>query len=76
MPLLDVKEVQAQAEKEIREDAMEDAMEHAKDKLKDLYLKQEKAQLVLRNIQREIDSYLKEVSELTVYEAAGVNTGK
>ena len=69
MPLIDVKTIQAEAKKELAEEAMK----KAKEKLKDLYQRREKADLCLRNIDREIESYLNEVAELTVYESAGVD---
>lgn len=69
MSLIDVKTLQEEARKEIADEATK----IAKDKLKDLYQKREKAQLVVRNIDREIDSYLNEVSELATYEKAGVD---
>jgi hypothetical protein len=71
MTLIDVKAVQEQARKEISEEVTKKAVE----KLKDLYSRREKAQLVLKNIEREIDGYLAEITELTVYESAGVDTG-
>lgn len=72
MALIDIKAVQTQAKKEIVEEAMKGATE----KLKELYRRKEKAVLVLKNVDREIDSYLSEVSELTIYESAGVDTDK
>ena len=71
MALIDVKGIQAQARKEIAEERSKQAVE----RLKDLYGKKEKASLVLRNIDREIDNYLAEVSDLTTYESAGVDIG-
>lgn len=71
MSLIDVKEVQALAKKEIAEETAKAAVT----KLKELYRQRERAALVLKNIDREIEAYLKDVSELTVYEAAGVDTG-
>lgn len=70
MPLIDAKAVQDKAKQEIAEEAVKDATS----KLKELYRKQEKARLVLKNIDREIQSYLEEMSELSVYESAGVDT--
>lgn len=72
MPLLDVKEVQAQAQKENREEAMS----AAKERLKELYRRKEKADLVVKNTDKDIARYLQEISELVVYEAAGVDTSK
>lgn len=70
MTLIDVKAIQDAARKEIAEETTKAAVA----KLKELYARKEKAALVLRNIEREIDSYLADVSELTVYAAAGINT--
>lgn len=67
--LIDVKALQEEARKEL----CQEAMKRAKDKLKLLYQTREKAALSLKNIDREIESYLSEVSELTTYEAAGVD---
>lgn len=72
MSLIDVKGIQEAARKEIAEETTKQAVA----KLKELYAKKEKAALVLRNIDREIDSYLAEVSELTVYAAAGIEVVK
>lgn len=57
-----------------KEELQEEATKQAKEKLKGLYLKKEKAALVLKNIDREIESYLSQVEELTTYAAAGVTT--
>jgi hypothetical protein len=70
MALIDVKTIQDGVRKEL----CEDATKKAKEKLKTLYQTREKAQLALRNIDRKIESYLNEVSELATYEAAGVDT--
>lgn len=72
MTLIDVKTIQAEARKEL----VEEATKKAKEKLKELYQRREKAELCLKNIDREIASYLEEVSELSTYEAAGVDTSK
>ena len=72
MTLVDVKAIQETARKEIVEEASKTAVE----KLKELYRKKEKAALVLKNIDREIDSYLADVTELVTYEQAGVDTNK
>lgn len=69
MALLDVKEIQAQA----RQEMQEEAAKAAKERLKSLYQTREKAALALKNVDRQIDAYLNEVSELTTYEAAGVD---
>jgi hypothetical protein len=68
MILIDVKGIKEAARKEIAEEAAKQAVE----KLKELYRKKEKAALVLRNIDREIDSYLEDISENITYEDAGV----
>jgi ABC-type enterochelin transport system substrate-binding protein len=70
--LIDVKTIQETARKEI----VEEATKRATEKLKELYGKLEKAKLVVRNIEREIDAYLNEVSDLSVYEAAGVDVSE
>jgi hypothetical protein len=69
MALIDVKAIQDAAKKEIAEETTKVAVT----KLKELYARKEKATLVLRNIDREIEQYLADVSELTVYAAAGVS---
>jgi hypothetical protein len=69
MSLIDVKQIQAEAKKELAEEQTK----RAKEKLKELYQRREKAQLCLKNIDREIESYLNEVAELAVYESAGVD---
>lgn len=69
MPLIDTKRLQAEAQEEINKEAGI----AAKNQLKELYRKREKAVLVLKNIDREIDSYLAQVAEMTTYEAAGVD---
>ena len=67
--LVDVKKIQLEARKELCEEANEKAIA----RLKTLYQTREKAALALKNIDREIESYLNEVSELATYEAAGVD---
>lgn len=69
MPLIDVKEIQEQARKELCQEATDSATR----KLKQLYATLEKARLTVRNVEREIESYLNEVSELATYESAGVD---
>lgn len=69
MPLIDATAVQ----KEAKEELAKERMKQAKEKLKELYVKEEKASLVLKNIRKEIDSYINEMAELTTYEAAGVD---
>lgn len=69
MSLIDVKAIQDQARKEIQQEVSETAVE----KLKELYRKKEKAQLVVKNIDREIESYLNDVGENVVYASAGVD---
>lgn len=73
MVLIDVKAIQENARKELCEEATEKAV----GKLKELYQTREKAQLALKNIDRQIETYLSEVSELATYGAAGIDvTGK
>lgn len=67
--MIDVKEVQKKAKAEIAEQATKIAV----NRLKELYEKLEKSQLVTRNIQREIDSYLADIKDMTTYESAGVD---
>lgn len=70
MPLIDATAVQ----KEAKEELAKERMKQAKERLKELYVKEEKAALVVKNIRKEIDSYISEMAELTTYEAAGVDT--
>lgn len=72
MALIDIKKIESEAKKQICEEATTVAVQ----KLKELYLKRDKASLVLANVEREIRMYLEEVSEISVYEAAGVDTTK
>lgn len=72
MALIDIKGIQAQAKKEIVEETSKKAIE----KLKELYRQQEKARLVLKNLDREIAGYLSEVADNVTYEDAGVDTTK
>ena len=72
MALIDIKEI----EKIARNEVVEEAKKVAVCKLKELYQKKEKATLVVKNIEREIQSYLNEVSDLTIYESAGIDTSK
>jgi phosphopantetheine adenylyltransferase len=69
MPLIDATAVQ----KEAKDELAKERMKQAKEKLKELYVKEEKAGLVLKNIRKEIDNYINEMAELTTYEAAGVD---
>lgn len=68
--MIDVKGVQDEARKEL----IEERTKQAKEKLKGLYRDREKAQLALKNIGRQIDAYLNDIAEMTVYEDAGVDT--
>ena len=70
MSLVDIKEVEKLAKKEIVEETQKVAVE----KLKELYRRKEKAVLVVKNLDREIAGYLNDISELTIYESAGVDT--
>lgn len=70
MTLVDVKSIQEAAKAEIAKEAQETAVE----KLKELYRKKEKAVLVVRNIDREIENYLADVSDNVTYSSAGVET--
>ncbi len=69
MPMIDATAVQQEAKAELAKERMK----VAKDKLKELYVKEEKAALVVKNIRKEIDNYISEMAELTTYEAAGVD---
>jgi hypothetical protein len=52
--MIDINQVKAEAEKEVREEQMK----KAKEKIKDLLRKQEQAKMVLANVEREIaDAY-------------------
>jgi hypothetical protein len=67
--LIDAKAIQEKARKELADEQSKKAVE----KLKELYQRREKAALVVKNIDREIELYLQDVSELVTYEAAGVD---
>jgi hypothetical protein len=69
MTMMDVKAVQAEARKEL----VEEATKKAKEALKEKYRVLEKAKLAVRNLERDIESYLNEISDLATYEAAGVD---
>lgn len=68
MGLVDVKNIEKQARQELVEEQSKVAVE----RLKDLYQRREKAALVLKNIERDIEKYLADISELVTYEQAGV----
>lgn len=70
--MIDVKEIQKKAKQELSQERSEEAVE----KLKELYQKREKALLIVKNIDREIEGYLVDIGENTVYESAGVDTTK
>lgn len=72
MALVDVKEIERLAKKEIAEETSKAAVA----KLKDLYRQREKAALIVKNLDREIDGYLASVSESEIYASAGVDTTK
>lgn len=72
MALLDISGIQKKAREEINAERTKTAVE----RLKELYTRHEKAALVVKNLQREIDNYLAEIHELTTYEAAGCDVGK
>lgn len=72
MTLVDIKEVEALAKKEIAEENSKKAVS----KLKELYRQREKAHLVLRNLDREIENYLADISDNLIYESAGVETSE
>lgn len=57
-----------QAKKEVVEEYEAEAV----DQLKVLYRRKEKAQLALKNIDREIDNYLSDIEENAVYKDAGL----
>jgi len=67
MPLIDIKAIQSEAQKQINEEKHKEAVF----RLKDLYLRKAKAELVIKNIDRDIENYLKSVQELVVYASAG-----
>lgn len=68
MSLIDVKSVEMEAKKELSEERTK----AAKNRLKELYRDKEKAQLALRNIQRQIDAYLADIADNVTYEEAGI----
>ena len=72
MTLVDVKAIADQAKKEIHEESSKAAVE----KLKDLYRQKEKAQLVVRNLERQIDGYLADVADNLTYQSAGIDPTK
>lgn len=72
MTLIDIKAIEQKARQEIAEETSKAAVE----KLKTLYRTREKAVLALKNIDREIEGYLADVSTSAVYESAGVDTSK
>ena len=72
MSLIDIKAIEQQAKKEMSEEISKAAVE----KLKTLYRTKEKAALALKNIEREIESYLADVHDNMVYETAGIDTTK
>lgn len=72
MSFIDIKAIEQQAKKEMSEEISKAAIE----KLKALYRTKEKAALTLKNIEREIDSYLADIHESAVYESAGIDTDK
>lgn len=69
--LLDVKEIQATANKELADEVAKEAV----GKLKELYTKKAKAELVVKNIDREIAGYLGSIEESSLYKSAGVDAG-
>lgn len=72
MALIDVNAIEEQARKEMAEEITETAVA----KLKELYSKREKALLVLKNVDREIESYKADIAENAVYQSAGVDISK
>lgn len=72
MSLINIKAIEQQAKKEMSEEISKAAVE----KLKTLYRTKEKAALALKNIEREIESYLADIHESSVYESAGVDMVK
>lgn len=70
--MINVKELQKEAQKELQKEATDQAKAH----LKGLYQTRAKAELTLKNIDRQIEAYLQEVNELATYGAAGVDVSK
>ena len=70
MTLVNVNEIERLAKKEIAEETSKEAVK----KLKELYRSREKAMLVLKNLDKEIEGYLASISENQVYESAGIDT--
>lgn len=72
MTLIDVKGIEEKAKKELADEAAKLAVA----RLKDLYQQRAKAALVVKNLDRQIEDYLAQVSENTTLESAGVDVSK
>lgn len=70
MVAIDVSAIEEQARKEISKEITDTAVT----KLKELYGKREKALLVVRNIDREIEAYKADIVDSAIYKNAGVTT--
>ncbi len=68
MTVIDVNAIEAQARKETSEELTKVAV----GKLKDLLAKREKALLVVRNIDREIEVYKADIVDNAVYANSGI----
>lgn len=69
---INTKLLQQQAQEELTAERTE----AAKTYLKSLYIREEKAKLALKNIQKEITKYLEEIEELATYQSAGVDVSE
>jgi hypothetical protein len=72
MTLIDVKGIEEKAKKELADEAAKLAVA----RLKDLYQQRAKAALVVKNLDRQIEDYLAQVSENTTLQTAGVDVSK
>lgn len=59
MALMDITKVKEEAEKEVREEVLKEAKEEVKEKLKEIA----DAELVVRNLKRELDDLFARLSE-------------
>lgn len=69
---INTKLLQQQAQNELNAERTE----AAKIYLKSLYTREEKAKLALKNVQKEISEYIKDIEELATYQSAGVNVSE
>lgn len=69
---INTKLLQQQAQEELNAERTE----AAKTYLKSLYIREEKAKLALKNIQKEIKAYIAEIEDLATYQSAGVDVSE